>query len=146
VSLQNAVPRAPQALLIVLVTAIATVGALVVDLVDYQSFLLLLGSVFVPLFAVLLADWLAAGAHYTTEDVFESPAWRPGLIAAWIAGFALYQWLYPTGPSWWVDVVDELHPPDWGVGATVPSFVVSFGIASIVAVLARRGATGAAPA
>jgi nucleobase:cation symporter-1, NCS1 family len=146
VSLQNAVPRAPQALLIVVVTAIATVGALVVDLVDYQSFLLLLGSVFVPLFAVLLADWLAAGAHYTTEDVFESPPWRPGLIAAWIAGFALYQWLYPTGPSWWVDVVGHLSPPDWGVGATVPSFVVSFGIASVVALVTRRLEAGAEPA
>src|SRR5262245_37699803 len=146
VSLQNAVPRAPQALLIVVVTAIATVGALVVDLVDYQSFLLLLGSVFVPLFAVLLADWLAAGAHYTEEDVFGSAAWRPGLIAAWVVGFGLYQWLYPTGPSWWVDLVDHLNPPVWGVGATVPSFVVSFGIASVVAVIARRGAPGAAPA
>jgi purine-cytosine permease-like protein len=146
VSLQNALPRAPQALLIVVVTGIATVGALVLDLVDYQSFLLLLGSVFVPLFAVLLADWLAAGAHYTAADVFDAPAWRPGLIAAWIAGFALYQWLYPTGPGWWVDLVNELSPPDWGIGATVPSFAVSFCVASVVAVLARRSAAGTAPA
>jgi putative hydroxymethylpyrimidine transporter CytX len=146
VSLQNAFPRAPQAALIVLVTAIATAGALVIDIGSYYSFLLLLGSVFVPLFAVLLADWLAAGAHYTPEDVFDAPPWRPGLIAAWIAGFALYQWLYPTGPSWWVDVVDKLNPPDWGIGATVPSFLVAFCVASVVAVLARRTAAGAAPA
>ena len=72
VSLQNAFPRLPQALLIVLVTAVATAGALIVDIGNYQSFLLLLGSVFVPLFAVLLADWLAAGAHYTADDVFAS--------------------------------------------------------------------------
>ena len=146
VSLQNALPRAPQALLIVIVTAIATAGALVLDFASYQSFLLLLGSVFVPLFAVLLADWLAAGAHYTREDVFGAPAWRPGLIAAWIAGFALYQWLFPTGPSWWVDLVTKLDPPDWGIGATVPSFLVAFGIASVVAVLSRRATPGAAPA
>jgi len=146
VSLQNAVPQAPQAALIVVVTAIATAGALIVDFTSYQSFLLLLGSVFVPLFAVLLADWLAAGAHYTPEDVFESPAWRPGLIAAWVAGFALYQWLFPTGPGWWVDLVAELSPPDWGIGATVPSFLVAFGIASVVAVVSRRATPGAAPA
>ena len=146
VSLQNAMPRAPQAALIVLVTAIATAGALVVDMANYYDFLLLLGSVFVPLFAVLLADWLAAGAHYTPEDVFDAPPWRPGLVAAWIAGFALYQWLYPTGPGWWVDVVNKLNPPDWGIGATVPSFLVSFCVASVVAVLARRGAAGPAPA
>src|SRR5688572_25051056 len=71
VSLQNLVPRAPQALLVALVAGAATTGALVIDLVSYQSFLLLLGSVFVPLFAVLLADWLAAGRHYTRDDVFD---------------------------------------------------------------------------
>jgi purine-cytosine permease-like protein len=114
--------------------------------VSYQSFLLLLGSVFVPLFAVLLADWLAAGAHYTPEDVFGTPPWRWGLVGAWVAGFALYQWLYPTGPSWWVDLVGELHPPDWGIGATVPSFIVSFGVASVVAVVSRRADAGAATA
>ena len=146
VSLQNVVPRVPQKVLLVLVAATATSGALVIDLVSYQSFLLLLGSVFVPLFAVLLADWLSVGRHYSYADVFHTPAWRPGLIAAWIAGFALYQWLYTTGPSWWVDLVSELNPPDWGVGATVPSFLVSFGLASIVAALSPRSASGAAPA
>jgi nucleobase:cation symporter-1, NCS1 family len=146
VSLQNLVPQAPQALLVALVAGAATAGALVVDLVSYQSFLLLLGSVFVPLFAVLLADWLAAGAHYATEDVFDAPAWRPGLVAAWVAGFVLYQWLFPTGPSWWVDLVENLDPPAWGIGATVPSFLVAFGIAGVVALLSRRSAAGAAPA
>ena len=144
VSLQNAFPRAPQELLIVLVTGVATAGALVIDMGTYQSFLLLLGSVFVPLFAVLLADWLVAGAHYETADVFESPPWRAGLIGAWIAGFALYQWLFPTGPSWWVDAVNELNPPAWGIGATVPSFLVSFGIALAVALVTRREPTQAA--
>jgi len=144
VSLQNIVPRAPQPALIVLVTGTATVGALVVDLVAYQSFLLLLGSVFVPLFAVLLADWLAAGRHYSTDDVFGAPAWRPGLVAAWIAGFALYQWLYPSGPSWWVDTVAKLNPPDWGVGATMPSFVASFTLAFALTVAVGRPRTAAA--
>lgn len=129
-----------------LVTALATAGALVVNMGSYQSFLLLLGSVFVPLFAVLLADWLAAGAHYGVDDVFGSPAWRAGLVGAWIAGFALYQWLFPTGPAWWVDLVAELNPPGWGIGATVPSFVVSFVAALAVALVTRRGTARAAAA
>jgi len=142
VSLQNAFPHAPQALLVVLVTSVATLGALVLDFTGYQSFLLLLGSVFVPLFAVLLADWLAAGRHYSSDDVFGSAPWRPGLVGAWVVGFALYQWLFPTGPGWWTDVVGRLNPPDWGIGATVPAFVVSFGVALVVAVLSRREAEG----
>jgi NCS1 family nucleobase:cation symporter-1 len=138
VSLQNLLPRAPQAALIAVVAAVATIGALVVDLVSYQAFLLLLGSVFVPLFAVLLAHWLASARHYSERDVFEAPAWRPGLVAAWVAGFAVYQWLYPTGPSWWVDLVELLDPPEWEIGATVPSFLVAFGVSLGVCAAGRR--------
>ncbi|CAN5168220.1 putative hydroxymethylpyrimidine transporter CytX [soil metagenome] len=145
VSLQNLAPRAPQPLLIVAVSAVATAGALVIDLVSYQSFLLLLGSVFVPLFAVLLADWLAGGRHYTEDDVFQAPNWRPGLVAAWIAGFALYHWLYPTGPAWWVNLVEKLDPPEWGLGATVPSFLASFVIAGAMLAISRRAMGGAVP-
>lgn len=143
VSLQNAFPAASQALLVVAATGIATLGALVLDFAGYQSFLLLLGSVFVPLFAVLLADWIAAGRHYTADDVFGSAPWRAGLIGAWAAGFVLYQWLFPTGPGWWTDAVGRLDPPGWSIGATVPAFVVSFGLALVVAVVTRREPTGA---
>ena len=73
VSLQNLFPRVSQRLLIVLVAAVATTGALVIDLRDYQPFLFLLGSFFVPLFGVLLADWLLAGRHYSRDDVFAGP-------------------------------------------------------------------------
>lgn len=146
VSLQNLLPRAPQALLVVLVTLAATLGALVIDLISYQSFLLLLGSLFVPLFAVLLADWLVAGRHYSARVIFEAPRWRPGLVLAWGTGFALYQWLYPTGPGWWTDLVERLDPPDWSIGATIPSFVVSFAIAGAVALVSRRTSSLETPA
>jgi NCS1 family nucleobase:cation symporter-1 len=143
VSIQNLVPRAPQPLLIVCVTATAVGGALTIDLVAYQSFLLLLGSVFVPLFAVVLADWLTAGRHYAAADIFEVPSWRLGGIVAWLAGFTAYQWLYPTGPSWWVDAVAKLNPPDWGIGATAPSFLVAFALGSVAAAVERRTGPGA---
>jgi purine-cytosine permease-like protein len=55
VSLQNLMPSVPQRLLVGGFAATATVGALLVDLRNYQPFLYLLGSFFVPLFAVLLA-------------------------------------------------------------------------------------------
>lgn len=139
VSSQNLLPPAvPQRVLVVVATAAGVVGALVVDFVSYQSFLLLLGSFFVPLFAVLLADWLAAGRRYDEVEVFGAPPWRPGLIAAWVAGFALYQWLAPTGPTWWRDQLVRLEPPSWGLGATLPAFAVSFTVALAVAVVSRR--------
>ncbi len=60
------------------------------------------------------------------------------MIAAWIAGFALYQWLHPDGPAWWVDLVERLDPPAWAIGATLPSFALSFVLAGAVAHLGRR--------
>jgi purine-cytosine permease-like protein len=126
VSLQNLLPGASQRLLIALVATTATVGAIVIDLGNYLTFLYLLGSVFVPLFAVLLADWLARGAHYSERDVFESPRVRWPLLAAWAAGFALYQWLSPQGPSWWTDQVEHLSPGHATLTASLPSFALAF--------------------
>jgi len=137
VSLQNLVPWLPQRLLVVLTTTLGIVGALVLELTSFQSFLLLLGSFFVPLFAVMLADWLASGRRFEQTDVFAAPPVRPGMMAAWIAGFAAYQWLSPTGPAWWVDQVQRLDPPAWEIGATLPSFVVSFVLAVLAAVADR---------
>jgi nucleobase:cation symporter-1, NCS1 family len=128
VSLQNVFPQVEQRVLVAGIAVLSTVGALVLQLRNYESFLLLLGSCFVPLFGVLLADWLLSGARYTTHQIFDAPAWRPELIAAWAVGFLVYHWLHepPLGPSWWVDVVEKTHQPNLGVGASLPSFAVSF--------------------
>jgi nucleobase:cation symporter-1, NCS1 family len=138
VSLQNVVPRASQRLLIALGAVAATIGALVIDLVQYQNFLFLLGSFFVPLFGVLLADWLLAGAGYSPRDVFQAPALRPELVVAWLCGFALYQWLQPVGPSWWTDLVAKLGPPSTGIGASLPSFGLAFALTLAAGALTRR--------
>ena len=137
VSIQNLVPRVPQRLLILLVAATATTAAIAIDLVRYEDFLVLLGSFFVPLFGVLLADWLLAG-RYTERDIFGAKAFRAGPIAAWLAGFAFYQWLHPIGPSWWVDLMDNTHPPGLGIGATLPSLGLAIVLTGALG-LARRG-------
>lgn len=138
VSLQNLVPAASQRALIVGTTALGTIGALMLELPDFQGFLYLLGSFFVPLFAVLLADWLARGRSYAPGDAVASGV-RVGAVVAWLAGFAAYQWLSPTGPGWWVEQVQRLDPPGWTIGATLPSFCVSFALGLATVALARRG-------
>jgi nucleobase:cation symporter-1, NCS1 family len=145
VSLQNILPRASQRLLIVLVSIAATVGAIVIDLRNYQTFLFLLGSVFVPLFGVLLADWLLAGTRYRERDFFAGPAFRFEQLAAWIAGFALYQWLSPQGPLWWTGLVQHLHPGHATWTASLPSFAAAFVLATIAGLaLPREDAVRAA--
>ena len=145
VSIQNLVPQLPQRLLIVLVGGIATLGAIVMDLRNYQDFLFLLGSFFVPLFGVLLADWLLRGAHYSRRDIFDGPAFRFELIGAWVIGFCLYQWLSPVGPSWWTDLVQHTSPGHAAWTASLPSFAAAFGL-SALAGLVRRPKLGLARA
>src|SRR4051794_30857311 len=115
VSLQNVVPRVSQRLLIVAVGAISTVGVFVVDLVQYASFLLLLGSFFVPLFGVLLAQWLAG-----FRDPFAAREVRAGQVVAWLARLRLYPWLSPGGPPRGARA-GGVAPPAIGGGAPPPA-------------------------
>jgi nucleobase:cation symporter-1, NCS1 family len=119
VSLQNLFPDAPQRLLIVLVTLAATIAALAIDLVQYEPFLFLLGSFFVPLFGVLAADFLLGAAPRA--------AVRSSGLAAWVLGFAVYQWIQPTGPEAWTELVAGAPAAgSLAVGASLPAFAVSF--------------------
>jgi purine-cytosine permease-like protein len=146
VSLQNVLPRVSQRVLVVAVSAVATVGALAIDLRSYKQFLLLLGAFFVPLLGVLLADWLSAGARYAEEDVFEAPALRPGMVAAWLAGFLVYEWLaQPTDLGFWTRLLSHLPQPSYQVGASVPSFVTAFVLAGVVVRVRALRSPRAAP-
>jgi purine-cytosine permease-like protein len=121
VSLQNVVPAAPQRSLILLVTGVATVGALAVDLIAYESFLFLLGSCFVPLFGALAADFVLG------QDRAVQVRWSG--LGAWLGGFAVYHWIQPTGPAWWTELA--AHVPGAGTftgGASLPAFLVAFGL------------------
>jgi nucleobase:cation symporter-1, NCS1 family len=137
VSIQNFLPVVSQRLLILAVAGAATVGALFVDIVAYETFLFLLGSFFVPLFGVLAADYLlGSGAPVLVR-------WSG--LGAWAAGFALYQWIQPTGPGWWTDLVaDAPGAGEVTIGASLPAFALAFalyaGVRSAHAPFGRRRA------
>jgi putative hydroxymethylpyrimidine transporter CytX len=145
VSIQNLVPRVSQRALIVAVSALATLGAIAIDMRSYQRFLLLLGAVFVPLLGVLIADWLLAGAHYDEADVFGSRAIRVGPVISWVCGFVAYEWLYqPTGLGFWSRLVAHLPTPSYAIGASVPGFVVAFLLTAAFAALGSSRAAARA--
>jgi nucleobase:cation symporter-1, NCS1 family len=145
VSTQNLLPRVSQRALIAGAAIAATAGALAIDMRSYQRFLLLLGAVFVPLLGVLLADWLLKGAHYTRVDVFEGPAVRPGSILAWLAGFAVYEWLaQPTDLGFWSRWLDHLPVPSYQFGASVPGFLAAFLLTAAAVRLGSARATARA--
>jgi putative hydroxymethylpyrimidine transporter CytX len=153
VSTLNVVPRASATVLSVAVGALAFVLAILFTIDRYEVFLFLIGSVFVPLAAVFLADYyVRARGRYGLELVFGAGSdrlrWRA--LVPWIVGFVLYHWSVPTGPEGWVEAVRGLFTnaglpfPLFGsrLGASVPSFVVAFVLSLVV--LPKR-ATAARP-
>ena len=135
VSVQNLAPRAPARALTVGFGVLAFLLASTFSLERYEVFLLLIGSVFVPLFGVFAADWLVrARGRYGEEVLFGAPAFRPLATVPIVAGFVLYHWSVPTGPTGWVAGVEavaralELPFPLFGsaIGASVPSFALAF--------------------
>jgi hypothetical protein len=56
------------------------------------------------------------------------------MIVSWLVGFALYEWIAQTqGLGFWSSWLGHLHPPHGGIGASLPSFGVSFVLAFAVA-------------
>jgi purine-cytosine permease-like protein len=120
------------------VAGIATAGAFLIDLVGYASFLYLLGAFFVPLFGVLLADWLLAGMRYERSSFFAAPRVRVGPLVAWLAGFSLYQWLEPVGPGWWTSLVANTHAGSVAIGGSLPSLALAFLLTGSIGLLGRK--------
>lgn len=130
-SLKNIWPRVSERVSIVGIGVVATALAGWLTMERYESFLFLLGSVFVPLFGVFIAH------HYVR------PVARAGAFAAWAIGFLLYHWIAPTGPANWLSLVDSTMGTPLGVryawlNASIPSFVVAFAIALTTARISSK--------
>ena len=149
VSAQNLAPRLPQRAAVIAVSAVGVAGAAWLfgqpgeGIQSYEFFLFLIGSIFVPLFGVFVADYFVArrGRPYRSEALFDpAGAYRYtggfNLVAvlAWFLGFAVYHWIVPTGPAAWQQAVASafgalgLPFPLFGgaAPASIAAFVVAF--------------------
>ena len=145
VSLQNIAPRISRKAMIIVIALISTVLAGWLTMERYEAFLFLIGSVFVPLFGVLAAHPLMRSHRipderelYRSEGAYWfSGGFRLPALLPWFAGFAVYHWILPTGPSWWVDAVSRVASQplavrfDW-LNASIPSFLVAFALALVL--------------
>ncbi len=158
VSLQNLLPRASQRVLAAGVGALCTLLAATIPLVQYESFLFLIGAFFVPLFGVLAADYFVVYRRRYPADALSSdpPRTSPGIrwraVITWGVGFALYQWIAPAGVPGWKALLQSAagalslpFPPPGAVswlGASIPSFLTAF---VLYAVVGRQDTTPARP-
>jgi NCS1 family nucleobase:cation symporter-1 len=146
VSTQNLVPHLNQRAGIIAVSAIgAGLAAWLFGLPDegiatYEFFLFLIGSVFVPLFGVFLADYfvLRRGRPSRHEALFDergpyryTAGFNPAAFGAWVVGFGVYHWIAPTPLGAWAGAVETffaewLHLPFPLFGGQVPASVAAF--------------------
>jgi putative hydroxymethylpyrimidine transporter CytX len=142
VSTQNVLPNLPQRALIAAVGATGFFLALAFSMDRYELFLLLIGSVFVPLAAVFMADYFVHHRGQYGEGALFSPTGvNVRALAPWAVGFLLYHWSAPTGPVGWIAAMrtlfhDWLHLPfplfDSALGASIPSFAAAFALSLVV--------------
>jgi cytosine/uracil/thiamine/allantoin permease len=128
--------------------------ALALDSLGFENFLLLLGSLFVPLFGILAADYFfLRRRRLDVADLYRNPGpfWYGNgvngwALAVWLAGFLVYNWISPGTLDWWVAAMEGLFGgllrlpfplgdhASW-LGASIPAFLVAFGL---YAFLGRR--------
>jgi nucleobase:cation symporter-1, NCS1 family len=127
-SAQNLRPLWDRRVLAITISALTTVGALFGNISDYENFLILLGSVFVPMCAVLIVDFfiLARGQW----DVSAAARARWAMVLPWAAGFVTYQLINPGYVSWWASAWTHaaraigFTPATW-MSASICSFLVA---------------------
>jgi putative hydroxymethylpyrimidine transporter CytX len=140
VSVQNLRPRWDRRVLALVIGSLATVFALAFSVSDYENFLILIGSVFVPLFGVFAVDYFLISRR--NWDVSAAAPQRWVMLVPWLLGFLAYQLLNPGYVSWWVTmwrhVRGWLHftPTSW-MSASIVSFLVA-ALATVPVGLLRR--------
>ncbi|MDT4945775.1 MAG: nucleobase:cation symporter, family [Pseudonocardiales bacterium] len=140
VSVQNLRPLADRRVLALVIGTVATLGALALGIGDYQNFLYLIGSVFIPMSAVFIVDFFVLGRGRRWDTSESAPA-RWLMLLPWALGFCAYQLINPGYISWWskgwthVDSWLHFTPATW-MSASLLSFLVA-AVATLPAALVR---------
>ena len=117
VSSESVTKKANAKIIAITATVIGTVGAILFPMDDITDFLYLIGSVFAPMIAVMIADYFII-----KKDRSESAVSVQNLII-WAAGFVIYRLFMNI---------------DTPVGNTLPVMAITIGICLIVHAIRRK--------
>jgi putative hydroxymethylpyrimidine transporter CytX len=144
-SIQNLLPKVDRRVISggvgVLVTGIALSIKEFAD--SYSNFLYLIGSVFVPLLAVLAVDYFLGAGRRGWNLAQDAPS-RWVMLLPWALGFAVYQYLAPTPvadwwTNFWTSAQTTLHftPQEWS-SASLFSFLVPALVTWLLTLIRKR--------
>jgi nucleobase:cation symporter-1, NCS1 family len=140
VSMQNLRPLWDRRVLAGVITTLVTAGALWLNISDYENFLTLLGSVFVPMSAVLIADYFADYLAVPRRhwDLSASARSRWSMLLPWAVGFVIYQLINPGYVSWWASAWSSFgHSIGFTPASWMSASILSFCAAGLVTLLVK---------
>lgn len=139
VSVQNLRPLADRRVLAAVIGALSTGLALLLNIGDYENFLVLIGSVFVPMFGVFVTDYFVVSRGRWDLTTSSPTRWR--MLVPWALGFVTYQFINPGYVSWWASAWTAIAN---GVGFRAESWmsasICSFAVAAAATVAVEAGA------
>ena len=147
VSMQNVFPKIKQCWLILGLGVLSYLIAIMLDVTQYESFLFLVGSFFIPLFGILAADYFVLRRRKYQADEFyreRGAYWyRGGVnvwgVIAWIVGVLVYHIANPvTLGAFVADWPKTIPGVLTGFGGSLPSFVIAFVLYAILGTLTVR--------
>jgi len=119
VSFTNIWPSLNERRVALVMTVIGTVLALIANMEQYENFLLTIGSVFAPLFAILLTDYFILKSRRIRPELLINWA----ALAIWALGVALYY---------------QFLKLDLPIGATIPDIIVISALYTLVGRYAEK--------
>lgn len=117
ISFKTIFEKAPEKITAIIVTVIGTLAAVIFPMDNITDFLYLIGSIFAPMIAILLADYFVLKSDFSEKKL------KVSRVIIWMIGFVLYRLLMQT---------------DLITGCTIPDMVMTFALTAGVGLMENR--------
>lgn len=117
ISFKTIFEKAPEKITAIIVTVIGTLAAVIFPMDNITDFLYLIGSIFAPMIAILLADYFVLKSDFSEKKL------KVSRVIIWLIGFVIYRLLMKT---------------DLITGCTIPDMVMTFALTAGVGLIENR--------
>ena len=117
ISFKTIFEKAPEKITAIIVTVIGTLAAVIFPMDNITDFLYLIGSIFAPMIAILLADYFILKSDFSEKKL------KVSRVIIWLIGFVIYRLLMQT---------------DLITGCTIPDMVMTFALTAIMGLIENQ--------
>ncbi len=117
ISFKTIFEKAPEKITAIIVTVIGTLAAVLFPMDNITDFLYLIGSIFAPMIAILLADYFILKSDFSEKKL------KVSRVIIWLIGFVIYRLLMQT---------------DLITGCTIPDMFITFALTAIMGLIENQ--------